>query len=908
MRAHWPILGGAHRTATALRPGSGHRTETSSKYAISAMAAGVVALLTLAPVSASAFSAFELRNADETAMHSGSFGRSSSQPHVRIHKMESGEQIHLDGKLDDRAWDSAVPASGFSVWDPDRGKAPSEETVFKVAYDDHAVYFGIACHEDDPSAITKTLSRRDTFSNSDLVSVYIDPYFDKTTGYNFRVNPLGVQEDAYMYDDGERDADWDAVWQAETFEDENGWYAEMRIPFSSIRYRPDSPEWGLQVYRYMHGRGEDTSWATWDRDTSGFVSRFGVLEGFESVPAPRQLEIWPYVVGRVTDPSSSLENEDKDDFENFGADIKYGVTADLTLNATLQPDFGQVEADPAVLNLSPFETQFSEKRPFFVEGSRFFQMPDFNLFYSRRIGTGESTSRIRAATKLTGKTRGDISVAALYATTDVTQPGQSHNFLKEGEQSSHYAVTRLGKEWADGRIRVNAMQTAVMKGTDRNEFGNPGGSFADRSTREAYTTGVDLAFQTPSRTYRTSASFVGSIVDHEDYVDDERMIRPATVYGTGGELDFSKSGGTWNYSTWARWESDKLDLNDAGFLGSPDEMNTGLWIGYRYNPDGKSNVFNRANINLNLSQAWLYAERTGYDIHDTSEVAWSYGRGHQTFLNSNMNGWMQFKNYMEAWWGVAAIPDGTQRYETRSTVLLDDGDRVAIPGGGPLMAEPETYGVWWGTGSDSRKPFTLIYEGSNYWDRASNYTFSSDIGVHWTQSASMNHQVDVGFRYRRDDTQHIENFEAQSGGIGGVDYVFGQILQRTVDLTLRTNVLFSRTLSLELYAQPFITTGNYSNPRSLRVADSYKFDPFQRDGFDVRDSDFTFASLNVNLVGRWEYRPGSTFFLVWSQNRNRYDERGFGDANFDNSIGTDPIFGREPENIFLAKVTYWLPL
>lgn len=855
-----------------------------------------------------AFAAFDPNAVDHLAMTSGGYGRNNEQPRIQVYRIVNGDRIELDGRLDEAIWDRAVPASGFSVWDPDRGQPPSEETVFKVAYDEHAVYFGVACHEKDPAKITKTLARRDTSANSDLVSVYIDPYFDRTTGYNFRVNPLGVQEDAYMYNDGERDPDWDAVWQAETYEDAEGWYAEMRIPFSSIRYRPDSRTWGLQVYRYMHGRGEDTSWATWDRETSGFVSRFGLLEGLESVPAPRQLEIWPYVVGRLTDPSSSAANEDQDDFENFGADLKYGITADLTLNATLQPDFGQVEADPAVLNLSPFETQFTEKRPFFVEGSRFFQMPDFNLFYSRRIGTGAATSRIRGAAKLTGKMAGDVSVATLYATTDVTQPGQSHNFFKDGERVSHYTVTRLGKEWAEGRVRLNAMQTAVMNTSRRSDFGNPASSSADRASREAYSTGVDFQVSTPGRGYRSSASFVGSIVDSERYAVNERVIEPGKKYGTGGELDFAKTAGTIQFSAYGRWESDRLDLNDAGFLSAPDAIDSGFWVGYRYSPEGTSSLLNRANLNLNFYPSWLYASRTGYDLHEPTKKAWSYGRGHTGFLNTNVNGNVQFKNYWDAWCGVAAYPDGTQRFETRDTVLLQDGRRVSIPGGGPLLVEPETYGVWWGGSSDSRKPLNFYYEGNNYWDRASNFTFWNGIGANWTQSASMHHEIDLGFSYRRDDTQHIENFETVGGGIGGVSYVFGEILQRTLDLTWRTNVLFSRNLSLELYAQPFITTGDYSDPRALAIADSYKFVPFVRDGFRVSDSDFSFASLNVNLVGRWEYRPGSTFFLVWTQNRNRYDERSFGDPNFENGIGADPIFGREPENTFLVKATYWLPL
>jgi len=259
----------------------------------------------------------------------------------------------------------------------------SEQTAFKVAFDQDAIYFAVACMENDPSRITKSLSRRDSFSNSDLVSIYIDPYHDRTTGYNFRVNPLGVQQDSYIFNDGDRDDDWNAVWEAEATVDDEGWYAEFRIPFSAIRYRPSTSTWGLQIYRYMHGRGEDTAWITWDRETPGFVSRFGQITGLHDVPAPRQLEITPYAVVSATDPSVTGK-EEIDNFENFGADVKYGVTADLTLNATVQPDFGQVEADPAVLNLSPYETQFQEKRPFFIEGNRFFQHRGFNMFYSRR--------------------------------------------------------------------------------------------------------------------------------------------------------------------------------------------------------------------------------------------------------------------------------------------------------------------------------------------------------------------------------------------------------------------------------------------------------------------------------------------------------------------------------------------
>ncbi len=360
-------------------------------------------------------------------------GRLTEVPSIQALRL-NGTPIQVDGKLDDAPWNQAEPGFGFRVWDPDRGKTPTEETVFKVAYDEDALYFGIACHEKDCANVAKCLSRRDQIKDSDLVSIYLDPYLDHLTGYNFRINPAGVQEDAYMYNDVDRDPDWNAVWDAETSSDEHGWYTEVRIPFSSIRYRPsESMTWGLQLYRYMHRRGEDTSWTTWEKEKSGFVSRFGTVTDISGVPSPRQLEVLPYVVTRFTDPSVEGADDEVDDFENFGADMKYGVTADLTLNAAFQPDFGQVEADPAVLNRSPFETFYEEKRPFFVEGNRFFENPDFDLFYSRRIGTGDENTRIRAAGKLTGKAAGNVSLALLAAATDETPAGQSHNFMKTGE-------------------------------------------------------------------------------------------------------------------------------------------------------------------------------------------------------------------------------------------------------------------------------------------------------------------------------------------------------------------------------------------------------------------------------------------------------------------------------------------
>ncbi len=482
-----------------------------------------IAFLTLLSAHAGAgFPAFDpegLGDADSGAAN----GRLTDAPSIRVLRLD-GDTILLDGRLDDPAWERAETAHGFRTWDPTRGELPSEETTFKVAYDDEAIYFGVACLVGDRGDIRGRLCRRDAIANSDVISLYLDTYHDRTTGYTFRVNPAGVQEDRYVCDDGRSmDRDWDAVWDAATFVDDDGWYAEMRIPFSCIRYSPsDEMTWGCQLYRMLHDLGEDTSWVNWDREKTGFISRFGELTGIRAVPAPRQLELLPYVVTRSTDPAAVGDDDELEHFQNVGLDAKYGVTADLTLNAAVQPDFGQVEADPALLNLSPFETYYQEKRPFFVEGQRFFAHPNFNVFYSRRIGTGDENSRIRAAGKLTGKTPSGYSIATLYAMTDVTEEGRAHQFWTSGEQESHYLVGRFGKEFQSGAHRVNLMQTAVFRTADRDSFG-------DYASRDARTTGADFDMNFRDRTLNIGGAFVGSTVDPARSTCMNARIIPMTV-------------------------------------------------------------------------------------------------------------------------------------------------------------------------------------------------------------------------------------------------------------------------------------------------------------------------------------------------------------------------------------------
>jgi hypothetical protein len=733
---------------------------------------------------------------------------------------------------------------------------------------------------------------------SDIISIYIDPYFDRSSGYNFRVNPHGVVADAFLPESFNRDSDWNAVWECATRRDEQGWYAEIRIPFSSVRYRGSSSmTWGLQVYRWMHTRGEDTGWVHWDREQGGFVSNFGTLTGLDDVKSPRQIEILPYTVTGATDLRPGDGEDNWESTANFGADLKYGLTPNLTLNATVQPDFGQVEADPSQLNLSPFETRFDEKRPFFIEGASFFRHPDFSLFYSRRIGTGAEYSRIRFAGKLTGKTSSGISVAGLLAATDVTGEGQAHNPFLSGDQPSYYAVGRFGKEFAEGNHRVNVMQTAVLRNWERVD--------SEEELRDGYTSGVDFDLNFVEKKYNLRGSLVGSVVDPKSLEGDPDFEHDS-IYGNAGSLAFGKQAGTWRWGANGSWESDKLDLNDMGILREPDEIQSSAWLSYRYNSDGEKGLFNQGNWYLDLNRGWFYAGRSQSDDDAPGETLWSYRSGHPQNLGASFNTWWQFRNFWSASAGFWRGAEGHSRSMTRSYNDLR----------GPLMRHPAATSVWTAISSDWRKSWNahvnLSYSANDRggWGAYSNFSFA------WRPSNRMSTRLSTGYGQTHSLAQWVGNFSTVdelgqatgAAGIGGVCYVFSELEMKTLDFTLRGSFLFNRDQSLELYLQPFLTVGDYSNPRELREPDSFALTAYDVAGFDVSEEDFEYGAVNLNLVYRWEYRPGSTFFLVWSHSRVNYRTGYDVPGALDNALAASTLLDNSAENKLMAKFNYWIAL
>lgn len=820
-------------------------------------------------------------------------GRHAGVPSLCAHRIVHGG-IRIDGRLDEPDWVHAPAAAGFTQFEPDRKGEPAEDTVFKVLYDEDAVYVGVACYRQNGEPITSCLSRRDNIRSSDRIRIYLSPYNDMVTGYHFRINPDGVKEDYYNFGDLYHDISWDSVWEADTYVNGEGWFAELRIPFSSIRYKPgDSMTWGFNVFQYIHSRGERTVWSNWDRDQNGFMSRSGTVTGIDGIRPPRQLEVTPYLLSSTTDPSdptaSGPSGEDWDRFGNFGADIKYGVTADLTLNATIQPDFGQVEADPSVLNLSPYETYYNEKRPFFIEGAQFFYAPDNVVFYSRRIGTGSQNSRIRYAAKLTGKTTGDISTALLVASTDETEEGRAHNLFRDGRRKTFYAIGRFGKQFGGGMHSINVMQTAVVR--DRSSFDEP--------TRNGYVTGADCEFNFADRMYSLTGSFVGS------YVDPEPGAGPAStgapLQGTGTRFEIEKMSGDWRFALTTRHQSDELDLNDLGYISDPNHFAYQAWVTrvFHADDDGQS-LLSSGGIHLRYYQSYIYAGRSVPDPEQAGATLWSYDRGHPQTQQLHLEADVSTRSCWGAWVGAEYRPDCTDQYVTR---FVPDGSMR-----GPLMTDPAYVAAWGGVHTDSRKALNLDFGGSMRASAEGSRGLSIEGGLSWVQNSRVSHGLGTSYEFRHADAQWIGNVENPGGGIGGVSYLFAELDQETVDLTLRSSILFTRDSSLELYLQPYLTAGSHRNPRELARPDTYDLRPFR--GVDAAASDFTYGAVNVNMVYRWEYCPGSTLFVVWTHGRSQYDRRSYhgNPDDFEDHLRTSPLFDNEPENRFMVKLSYWIPV
>ena len=865
-------------------------------------------------------------------------------------RVPAGQVPAVDGRLDEEFWSRAERARGFVQYAPDAGAPASHPSEALVAYDDQAVYVAVRMLDPHPDSIVGQLARRDADVFSDWVEVGFDSFHDRRTGYVFGVNPRGVKKDAFLFDDDNSDIGWNAVWDAAARVDSAGWTAEFRIPLSQLRYSARDLDaggrlWGFEVKRTVARTREETFWAPILPNTPGVVSRFGVLRGLAGLPSPRSLELQPYSVAQLTRAPQDAGNpfyRRNDPGVGVGADLKYGITSSLTLNATINPDFGQVEADPSQVNLSAYETFFPEQRPFFVEGSDIFRFGlgagdgDFGseaLFYSRRIGRAPQgvadripgdaefsevpeASNILGAAKITGRTRSGWSLGFMDAVTGREEaryldPVSRERVATAVEPLTNYGVARVIRSFDEGRRAVGGIVTAVHR-----DLGGADGMDFLRSS--AYAGGVDGRTRFGGGNYEVRGWVLGSSV-FGDTLALVRTQRASTRYfqrpdADHLELDRARTsllgwaasveamklgGGNWRWATVLNTRSPGFETNDLGYQRDADQT---LWAGnLRYQQTRQGRTFRSWNLSSN---AW-----TGY----------TFG-GEQTSLGGNVNGSFRLLNFWGANGGI-----GHERPVVAVRALR----------GGPSLRVPATYNAWAGISSDSRRDVYGSFnvgagrdaEGDGgWWDVSPSVTWRastrSDLSLRPSFSRSVN-----GWQ-----------FVSSTALDGAPHYVFGRLEQSTASLTARLSYTFTPNLSLQLYAQPFLSAGDADGFREValadggaRVVDADRFagrfralgspalagDEYRADAdgdgdVDVSftDPDFNVKEFRSNAVLRWEYRPGSTLFVVWSQGREDFARDGrFGLIRDTRRLfGMDDAFPVRTTNVLLVKVNYWLNL
>lgn len=840
----------------------------------------------------------------------------------------SGSAPRIDGVLNDAAWQNADAATDFTQREPNPGMPSSFRTEGRITYDDDAIYVGIRMFDASPQLIISRLTRRDDLSSaSDRVGVYFDSYHDRRTAFGFLTTPRGAQADVQLYDDVREDWSWDAVWEVETRVDSLGWTAEFRIPLSQLRYSGSKSGsamvWGVQFFREFGRNGEIAYWSPFPPNTGRAVSLFGELHGDRAVDAPRRLEVLPYTLGKLTREPGSARNpfySQNSKAASTGADIKYGITSNITLTATINPDFGQVEADPSIVNLGSFETFFTEKRPFFTEGSEIFRWPlapEGFSFYSRRIGRAPQRSpsvpfdgfvdappsvRILGAAKLSGKTQGGWGVGVLHAVTEEATAriaDSSGTIITEPvEPLTNYSVFRLTRDFRNGQSGVGFIGTSTLRRLSDARL--------DFIRNQAFASGLNWFHRFGNNQYQTTGWLVTSAVKgsrsaitalqrnsvHRFQRPDATHIELDTtatgVYGWGGESTTRKIAGSRVWAAAIGIRSPGLDVNDVGYQTYADVWYTRANFAYRHSTPTRH------------LRSWAF---------DTNWIpAWTFGGD----LIRN---------------AIDANLSATAKNLSSGSLFVQSWLPIITPWdlrGGPNLRLP-LYTDWslnLATNARTRISYDLSSNGTLFAENAGNY-FSLAPRITIRPSVAATLSLAPRLSWNRRDAQYIRTSTVQ----GTPHYIVGDLHQITGALVTRASLAVSPTLSLDLYAQPFVSGGTYKTieevtaPSAASFGGRYttfesgrlSFNPstnryavdLQPDGttdFTIPNPNFNVRQFRSNAVVRWEYRPGSTMYIVWSQAR---------DDNFlNNGVSLrrdfDRLFGVAAKNILLVKVSYWM--
>jgi hypothetical protein len=835
----------------------------------------------------------------------------------------------INGVLDDEAWQSGTWAGDFTQNQPFSGRPETQRTEFKILFDDNNLYVAIKAYDTSPDSIVNRLTRRDE-ADGDLVGIIIDSFHDLRTGFLFGVSSAGVKYDQMFTNDGQnQDASWDPNWWVETSVNKDGWVAEMKIPFSQVRFDKSSSDgWGLDVARILYRKNEQTFWQHIPREAPGLVHLFGELKGLEQIKPRKIFDVTPYGVAKTETfqavPENPFQATGKLSKLNGGIDAKIGLTNNMTMDLTINPDFGQVEADPSVVNLSAYETFFSEKRPFFIEGNNITNfglgigdggVGNDNLFYSRRIGRTPqgypdlkdgwfadipTRTDILGAVKLTGKTKDGLSIGIVEAMTaqekaEIDTIG-GRKFATV-EPLTNYFVGRIQKDINNGNTIIGGIFTSTNREIDAD--------VRDILHKAAYSGGVDFTQYFNKKSWMFNLNTAFSLVEgskkaitNTQESSAHYFQRPDKNYaildtnrtslsGSGGRMEIEKLNGHWNFIGAALWKTPGFEINDLGYMRTTDQVLSVLWAGYnQYEPKGIYKSFN-------LNSDFYAINNFGGD--------W-VGGGYE--WNASIN----LKNFWNVWTG------GSLNTSSLSTDMLR---------GGPMMKLPGNVNPRIGFSTDSRKKlvFSVSANGSKGFENSSDNLYT-EVDITYKPTNYLVFTISPAYNKSYTELQYVTQTT-----YNGIDrYIFASIDQKTISTSFRVNLNLSPNLTFQYWGQPFVATGKYYNHKFITdpMANNYKDRfwtynsnqiSFDTDHYNIDEnvdgktdytigkSDFNVKQFLSNLVVRWEYSPGSTVFLVWSQTRSYYTDSG--QMDFFNDIGN--LFNKglnTPHNVFLIKFSY----
>jgi hypothetical protein len=841
----------------------------------------------------------------------------------------AGPPPQIDGRLDDPAWQGATAISDFVQKVPIEGATPSVGTEVRILYDDHGLYVGARLRRDDPSAIRTSITRRDGESDAEVFTISLDPYLDRRTAYSFSVSSGGVRGDAYHAQDSEdsgREAQYDPIWTARARVDAEGWVAELHIPFSQLRFNAAAEQtWGLQLTRDVADRSEQVQWVLIPVAAAGFASHFGRLEGISGIPPTRRLELLPYVAADLTYRANVDPRNPFDDRMGgrAGADLKAGLGPNLTLDATINPDFGQVEADPAVVNLTAFETVFDERRPFFIEGNElltgrgqsFIGRPTW--FYSRRIGAAPrgaaqgdfvdapTNTTILAAAKVTGRLQSGLSVGALAAVTpreyartfDTTTVARDRVAV---EPPSSFGVLRLQQEFGSQQSNVGVSVTQVQRWLDDR------GALDALLPSSAVAGGADWKLRYMEGMYELTGWVGGSHVSG-DAASIARLQRSSAHYyqrpdqdhitfdpnrtslsGTTASIRLDKNAGRFTLGgIQLSARSPGFDINDAGQMRSGDDIDFNADIQLR---DTKPNRFVRF-----------------YQFGTSTVAGWNYGRIQQ-YLRFNQTAQATLHNFVRL----------NARLTLHRRSQSDDLTR-----GGPLMGTPNGYAILGQVTSRPNVPTTWTARSEYYHDEFGGWRWDASTGLSVRPTSQWQGSVDPTYSHSVEGRQYVTTRSDGGAATFGQRYVFAFIERSTLSARFRLAYAATPNFTAEVYAEPFAASGRFYDfgelpaPRSraLRVygapgtgtsiereADGTRTVTDGAESFALPALDFNRLSFRSNLVLRWEWLPGSTAFLIWQQSRERFGAAGELIAPRDLWDATRA----DGDNFLVLKVSYWL--